>query len=179
MADEYLNGYDQTISEARVTGNGRNRNKGGRLRDVLPEPMVSMFDDIGSRMDKTTDYWAELQRQQDPNSFRLPENLRTKEATQRLNATLPTNERIKQDYNRTTGEGLLQTAGQATGALGDVTGTALTQALSVLPFSEQVGGLITDGMQAAVNSETGQDIAQLVADNPRLAQNLGAGLNVL
>jgi len=177
--DKYLNSYDRTIAGAQVTGSGRNRNKGGRLRDVLPEPMVSMFDDIGSRMDKTTDYWAELQRQQDPNSFRLPEHLRTKEATQRLNATLPTNERIKQDYNRTTGEGLLQTAGQATGALGDVTGTALTQALSVLPFSEQVGGLITDGMQAAVNSETGQDIAQLVEDNPRLAQNLGAGLNVL
>lgn len=178
-SDPLLDRLNHVIAGAQVTGSGRNRNKGGRLRDVLPEPMVSVFDDIGSRMDKTTDYWAELQRQQDPNSFRLPEHLRTREATQRLNATLPTNERIKQDYNRTTGEGLLQTAGQATGALGDVTGTALTQALSVLPFSEQVGGLITDGMQAAVNSETGQDIAQLVEDNPRLAQNLGAGLNVL
>ena len=178
-SDPLLDNLNRVIAGAQVTGSGRNRNKGGRLRDVLPEPMVSMFDDIGSRMDKTTDYWAELQRQQDPNSFRLPEHLRTREATKRLNTTLPTNERIKQDYNRTTGEGLLQTAGQATGALGDVTGTALTQALSVLPFSEQVGGLITDGMQAAVNSETGQDIAQLVEDNPRLAQNLGAAANVL
>lgn len=75
--------------------------------------------------------------------------------------------------------GLIQTAGAAAGALGDV----VNKGLELIPGVKQLEGLIGQGVGTLANTEAGKSVVKSIDEfskaHPELSKDIGAGFNII
>lgn len=77
------------------------------------------------------------------------------------------------------GSGLIQVAGAAGGAVGDV----VNKGLELIPGVKQVESLLGQGVGKLLQTQTGQSVAKSIKDfseaHPELSKDIGAGFNII